>query len=482
MRFNVKDVCKILIIFFSSFLLGIWAVRHTIALRNILLFVTAFLSLIYLYWILRNWQSYFSRIYLFKVNFLPVGLILSMFFWVIVHYIFFSQFPEKQLNELSSTWLRAFIASIIGFACALVFCQHQRPSYLLWLGLIASFLVLIYQYIPKAIANGSLFAPDYFGTYIYWAKFNGVLAGIILFSGTLGLLIDSLRQLPEDPSLNDNISSRFNKVILPLILSLGLLLPIYSFVFIFNAKNGVGVAAILLFFWFLVGGIYLLVQSFRKNRNKKSTQKWIRWIFIYLSILLLFSSFVYLHAKNNPGWESLIEDIRFSAQIDNHDNWKNVSKYGYPNREDGSRVTTNTYERVAWGVFGLRLIADRPLGNGVLRDLPNQMRQVGIEFNDSSYTHSAWIDLGLSYGWPGALLIPSALLLCLLACIKRYSGPYRATVASLAVSFLILYAVGEYAFQHGIEILLFISTFLASLVLLDDNSASDQKMQRLWLK
>ncbi len=139
MRFNVKDVCKILIIFFSSFLLGIWAVRHTIALRNILLFVTAFLSLIYLYWILRNWQSSFSRIYLFKVNFLPVGLILSMFFWVIVHYIFFSQFPEKQLNELSSTWLRAFIASIIGFACALVFCQHQRPSYLLWLGLIASF-------------------------------------------------------------------------------------------------------------------------------------------------------------------------------------------------------------------------------------------------------------------------------------------------------------------------------------------------------
>ncbi len=64
--------------------------------------------------------------------------------------------------------------------------------------------------------------------------------------------------------------------------------------------------------------------------------------------------------------------------------------------------------------------------------------------------------------------MPAVLLLCLLLCMNRYRGPYRATVA-----FLVLYLVGEYAFRHGIEILLFISTLMAGLVLFDQKSSTE---------
>ncbi len=467
MQTNSKDTYGLFIIFFSSFLLGIWATTNTIALRNILLVITTLISLVYLKRLFKDGQLFFLKTRIFSLGLLdwaPLGLILSMFIWLIVHYLFFSQFPEKQWDELTSTWLRAFLAAIIGFSCAIALRRNQSFAWLLWLGLIVSFLVLLYQYIPKAIAKNSLFAPDYFGNYIYWAKFNGVLAGIILFAGTLGLSIDSLRQLQTDPCAKVNESHRLNKAIILIVITLGLLLPIYSFVFIFNAKNGVGVAAILLIFWFIVVSIYLWNQFFKNEGLKQSGRKWARWIATYLIILMIFSWFTYQHTKNNPGWESLIEDIHISAQTDTYQNWKNPSKFGYPLHGDGSSVTANTYERMAWGIVGFKLIVKNPLGNGVLRSFPQQMKQTGIEFNHAAYTHSAWIDLGLSYGWLGVLLIPTALFLCLIVSIDKYRGPYRATVSFLAVSFLVLYLIGEYAFQHGIEILIFVGVLLASII------------------
>jgi hypothetical protein len=471
-----SDQKGIALIVLTSFLLGIWATVGTIALRNVLLVLATALSIIYLtQWFkaqpvsfLQNQFRYSSILY-----WLPSALIMAMFIWVIVHYLFFSQFLQKQWDELTSTWLRSLMASIIGFACALALRRNQSFAWLLSLGLIVSFLVLIYQYIPKALANRSLLATDYFGNYIYWAKFSGVLAGIILFAGTLGFSLDGARRLFTSSSEVTRQTSRFQKIGLGFAITLGLFLPIYSFVYIFSAKNGVGVAAILFIFWLVVGGIYLVIHFFGKGRHQFSNRNQLRWV---LSCLIVISTFIWLgyqHIKNNPGWESLIEDIRISVQIDTHQNWKSPPKYGYPKRADGSNVAGNTYERVSWGTVGLRLIADHPLGNGMLRSMPSQMQQVGIEFNDVVYTHSAWIDLGLSYGWPGLLLIPTALLLCLITCIKKYRGPYRATVASLAVSFLVLYLVGEYAFQHGIEILLFISALLAGLIFPNQNSIPD---------
>jgi hypothetical protein len=53
------------------------------------------------------------------------------------------------------------------------------------------------------------------------------------------------------------------------------------------------------------------------------------------------------------------------------------------------------------------------------------MDQVEIDYKSAVYTHSSWIDLALSFGWLGMLLLlASSHLLCLLACVKKYRGAY----------------------------------------------------------
>jgi len=112
--------------------------------------------------------------------------------------------------------------------------------------------------------------------------------------------------------------------------------------------------------------------------------------------------------------------------------------------------------------LGLRAIAERPLGYGVFRSFPEQMRAKGVGYaGETPYTHSAWIDFGLAYGIPGLLFLPCALILILVKTIRHPSMPNRATVLLLAVAVLILYTVGEYGFKHGIEILFFMMSFLA---------------------
>ncbi len=473
----LKDNIGISLILLTSILLGIWATVGTIALRNVLLVLATTLSIIYVSQSFKAQPVSFLQNQFCSSNFLcwlPSVLILVMFLWVIAHYLLLSQFPQKQWDELMSTWLRSFMASIIGFGCALALRRNQSFAWLLGFGLVISFLVLIYQYIPKAIAAQSLFAPDPFGNYIYWAKFSGVLVGTILFAGTLGLSIDGLLRLLVSSSEADKQGSRTRKITLGFMIILGLFLPVYAFVYIFSAKNGIGVVTILFIFWLVVGGFYLVIYFFGKEQNQFFNRNWLRLALGCMIVISALTWLGYQHVKNNSGWESLIEDIRISSQIDTYQNWKSPSKYGYPKRADGSYVASNTYERVAWAIVGLRIIVEKPLGNGTLRDLPNQMRQVGIEFNDASYTHSAWIDLGLSYGLPGLIILPVVLLICLLLCINKSRSPYRATIASLALVFLVLYLVGEYAFQHGIEILFFICALLAGLILLDQKSISDR--------
>lgn len=465
-----------LLIFLSSILLGIWATVNTIALRNILLVFNAGLSIIYIREWLKVRDASLIKNHLRSTDFfcwLPSILIMAMFIWVIAHYLLFSQSPQKQWEELSSTWLRAFMASVIGFGCALALRRNQSFAWLLWLGLIVSFLLLTYQYIPKAINARSIFATDWYGDYIYWAKYSGVLAGTILFAGTLGLSIDSMRQLSTVSKIKRGISGKPNTIFLVFMIIFGLILPVYAFVFIFSAKNGVGVATLLLIFWFVVFSAYFLIGFIGRERHRHSNQGGILKLTIFLFSLSFFW-FAYQHVKNNPGWESLIEDMQISAQINKFQNWKNPSKYGYPKRADGSSVASNTYERTALALVGLKLISNDPIGNGVLRSLPYQMQKGGFEYDFLlNYTHSAWIDLGLSYGWPGLIMLPTMLILCLITCIKKYRGPYRATVASLGFSLLVLYSVGEYAFQHGIEILLFISALLAGLILPTQKPISD---------
>jgi hypothetical protein len=463
---SYEDKKGLLLILISSCVLGIWAVSHTIALRNLLLIGGSLLAIAY-------WSDFFrlrkdgvvshffdipNRFY-----YLPFILTSMMLLWTVVHFFWFSEYPERQLHELTSTWFRAFLALLLGSATGLALLRNRSCTWLLWLGLLVSFLVLMAQYVPKALDQGSLFAVDLFGDYIYWAKFNGALAGSILFAGILGLIIDQRRGIHRE-------ENAFDKHHLPLVLLrylyliLGVTLPLYAFVFIFSTKNGVGALTILLVFWLaflaVLGLKHALFSSNGWAQFKFSSQL----VVMGLAGSLLFVWLITKHIEQNPGWGTLFEDLSIATQIDQYTHWQNPPERGLPRRGDGSAVTSNTYERVSWGMVGLRLIQNNWKGIGILRSLPQSMQKQGIEFNAASYTHSGWIDFGLAFGLPGLIMLPVALSLCVLLSLIHKKINFRATIFSLALILLILFSVGEYGFQHGIEILFFISAFLSTLI------------------
>ena len=448
------------IVILSSLLLGIWAVRETIAVRNILLFGGAPLSV---YYITQEFKRSSLKQQCDFWRILPILLLGLTFVWVVGHYFFLSIDSFQQLKELKSTWLRALMAAIVGLATGLALRNHPNRLNLLWLGVFISFIILFYQYIPHAIAQQKIFVPNY-DYYLFQHKINTVLMGMILLAGVDGALFDHLR----------SIGFRWCYLRLSYLLYwlIGTAMVLWSFVYIVDTRNGIGLSTILYGFWFLFAFIILIERQIQSPNLKN----WFVFLFVAsgLSIILCFA---FLQTKVNQGWTTLISDAKIAVQINHYPNWQNLAQLGYPKREDGQTVALNTYERVAWATAGSKAILGYPAGAGVLSfpfaihpkrppNMPTDQSTSGIA------THSGWVELGLAFGVPMLTLIFGSLLLSFLNAIR---GNYTTKMTILGFTVLIssLYTVGEVAINHGLEILFFFLALLPSLMLTKPHQTSD---------
>jgi hypothetical protein len=436
------------LIFISSVLLGIWATKDTIALRNILLVLGALLSLIY---ITLEFRLHHLASQLTLKTSVPLILIGLMFSWVVFHYFFLSRYPEQQFDELKSTWIRSFLAVILALGTGLAIERKPNLIHLLWLGILASFLVLFYQYIPIAIAKKSLFAPDYYGpSYIYLAKINGVLMGTVLIAGLTGTLIDTARRGNSKTILFASIYWL-----------VGVFLAIYSYVYILMARNGIGLATLLFIIWTTIG-----IAVYLRNRLKKQTIQIPKLLFLSaVAVILFFSWFAKEHLKTHPNWLNLFQDISVGIQVEKYPNWKSPM-YGLPMNQSGSVVDSSAYVRAAWATVGLTLMMpEYPMGLGILnRPFPSLIKQMyDIELPvDLSSTHSAWIEFGLAFGYPGVLLLLSSLvILAVRSLCKQFF--FSATSISISLSLLLMYTVGELSTAHAVEILFYWIAFLFAI-------------------
>jgi hypothetical protein len=438
-RFNQLGIG---LVFISSVLLGIWATRDTIALRNILLVLGSVLSLIY---IMLEFRLHHLATQLTWKRCLPLILIGLMFAWVVFHYLFLSRYPELQFDELKSTWLRSFLAVILALGTGLAIGRKPNLINLLWLGILTSFLVLFYQYIPIALKNKNLFAPDHYGpSYIYLAKINGVLMGTILIAGLTGTLIDAARR--------GNLKAIFFTSIYWFT---GVFLAIYSHVYIFMARNGVGLAALIFMGWVVIG-----VAVYVRNRINNQTVQISKFLIASTLALVATCLFGWLglqHIKSAPSWLSLVDDISIAVQIEKYPNWRDPATLGYPKKSDGNAVVPNTYERAAWATAGAVLfLPENPFGLGILnRPYPRLLQEkYGKDVGYIPSTHSAWIEFGLAFGYPGALLLLSTLIILI---ARSLLNPFifRSTSFSISLSLLLMYTVGELSVAHAVEVLFY---------------------------
>ncbi|BEI32929.1 hypothetical protein [Polynucleobacter sp. HIN5] len=433
----------------SAILLGCWAVKDTIALRNAMLFLGAPIAALYCYQVFKTWHD--QGIAISFCYFIPIILIGLMFGWIIFHFLFLARFPELQFQELRSTWLRAFMGVVLGLATGIALTKRPAAVNILWLGFIPSFLYLYYQYAQKAAIAQSLFAPDYHG-YIFYGKISGVLVGTIFIAGVLGTLLDLFPRL--------GARAKWAMIIFWLFAT-GIAL--FSYVFIFDALNGVGLS----FLIFGAVGVGLLIRLVHSFFAKPEIKKVVIHFVFLVSLVGAAGWFGWHQAKLNPGWATLIEDMNIAVQVHEYPNWQDPATLGFPKNALGKQVRVNTYERVSWAVVGMTILAPQtPLGVGILS------RPFGMLLNETFpnsskgiiSSHSAWVELTLAFGFP-ALVLTLGAIGSILVLALHSSGPFRYLVLLLGFSILCLYTVGEVSSQHGIEILYFMIALMAGLLI-----------------
>lgn len=442
-----------LIILVSSTLLAVWSLTNTIGLRNALLALGALTALL----LLRQYskiptanisQGNFQQSIL---RFLPIILSICMLAWVIMHYLLFTQEPGQQFKELTSTWLRVLEALLIGAATGIALQQHPRRAQFLWFGILCSFAYLLSHYLVAYSHSGQLFMPNYYFTSPFGNKINTVLMGGLFISAVCGSSAAAL--LHNRPQYAWPIYCFW---------VLGTFLILFAFTTIIDTRNGVGVGIILLASWAFFIGISKLVRQIRLGK--------LDWKIGLATLIpaLLIILFVQQHLSINRGWNHFIDDVSVAIKIDEVPHWQDVKKYGYPKTDNGEQVYPNNYERAAWATAGIRSLIQNPLGYGMLEhSLGKVIRQSFPEAMIRS-SHSAWIDLGLAFGFPGLILTLGALLSTIVIALKTQSEN-RLVAIWIAADLLLTFTIAEVSSKHTIEILFFCIALLNTMLLAPKN-------------
>jgi hypothetical protein len=438
-------ILSALIICISTVLLAIWSIRDTIALRNVLLVLGALVALFLIKQYLKQPQKIASNSIW---HYAPIILSACTLVWVGIHYLVFSQDSALQLKDLTSTWVRVLMASMIGAATGLVIKDNPQRSQYLWFGIFCSFAYLLVHYLEAYSQSGALFMPDYYFTSPFSNKINTVLMGGLFIAAICGA---------SATALTSKYSPSYPRIIY-IYWAIAVAIILFAYTTIIDTRNGLGVGLILLSAWVLYVFCVMLGRQLLTR-----TLNWKRGILILLPILFIFI-FVQQHLNINRGWNNFFEDIAIGFQIDEVPNWQNIQKFGYPKTPSGEQVYPNNYERAAWAAAGVRTMQENPLGYGLLEHSLGKMIQKSYPEAVIRSSHSAWVDFGLAFGIPGLALVLGALISTIALAIRSHS-PNKLLVVWMAFSLLLIFTIAEVSSNHTIEILFFCIALLNTMVL-----------------
>lgn len=435
-----KPSIEIVLLGLTFALIAIWAIPHTIAIRNILLLMCLPLALVCL-------KRHLPISYGFSIAIL---FLMILFIWMVAHYLIFSFSPAIELKELTSTGLRSIFGCLIAIAIAAVI-KSKKYSFE-WLS------TAFYLYSHGIV--GIYFFQSY--SLEVWLRPDDFLAKNHSNDGVNKVNPAFMASIAVAVAYA-NISVIFEKYqdfktifikIWPHVLGV---LVSFTSVFLVNTKNGVAISLFLTII-FVIVTIFNIFKNFKKNK--------------YLLFALLFTVIagvaLWLNhsAKTSPGWQTMLRDAAISIQVDKYKNWQNEPAMGLP--PSGSAQPIANYSRFSWAAKGVLLIKDYPMGYGTLthQSFPALLKLEGIDIvcsMETCGTHSGWVDFGLAYGVPGILCLTLAIAFGLYAGLRiRDSYAVLACWIFLVALFAPLFQ--EIAMKHLFEIWLFIIAFASGLV------------------
>jgi hypothetical protein len=431
-------------------LFAIWYYPRTNFLSDLCMIIGALLSVYVLF---------VNRSFFKTKQSIPFWLLVLLLIWLVFHLLFLSNNLPLQFREFTSIWKRAVIGIVfaLGFGMALASTKTKNGIWVLfYLGVIMPTLIFLTKYLIRMFASRygwdvpeylALYAGRYSAFYIYKTDY-------VLFC--LPALAISLAQL------KDNL----NKDLVLVTENLAYLLMVAAVLttfFLGGIKNGMAYSALLI----LVFIICVLRTQFNKTLPSGLGGKLGSTWFLKLSMLFMMCAVCILafvrHIDQNPSWKSLWADSKVAMKVDQIDSWKYWGAKGYPLNEYGNHVSATNYERLAWGIVGLRLLGENPLGYGLIENSFYYLTKKNWPDSLLSQSHSGWLDLALGIGIPGFGLLLIAFLLAMFFLIfcKANNHPsnqrefWSRNIVWVMSAIILLWCTSEISFKIPLINLLF---------------------------
>lgn len=387
-------------------LYGIWNYPLTNFLSDLCMIVGALLSVYILY---------INRDFFRTKQAIPFWLLVLLLVWIVFHFLFLSNSFTLQLRELTNIWKRVVIGIIfgLGFGIALANSKPKKGYWILfYMGMTMPALIFLSRYGLNIIAThyGSNL-PEYFVLhsnrdsvfYMYKTDHSAFLLPTVAIT---------LAQLSRN-FLGGRIFTIANFIYCLVLMS------VLTIFYLVDIKNGMAYSAILIFAFLFFTIRRSLAKLDRKNLQIESLKKSLVGLFAAFLLGFFLWTFLGHHIEKNPSWKSIWVDSQLAVQVDQIDAWKYWGGKGYPINEYGKSVARTNYERIAWGVIGLRLLQENPFGYGLAENSFGYLTKLKWPDSLLLQSHSGWLDLALGIGIPGVGLILTTLGLVLFGATKK---------------------------------------------------------------
>lgn len=438
-------VCAQAILF--AILFAVWALPHTIFIRNFCLELGAVIGL---------YQIYTYRNFLTNKNAIPIYLIVALFVWATIHLLFLSNDFALQLGEYQSIWKRSLIGAIfaLGFGLGIPNTSpkaRQCTWAIFYLGLVLPTLIYILKF-----------------SLLYYEKQSGIHVGsywhiYIAKTAYMGFCIPALAVALGQ------IYSQINQEKWLTWANLIYLGTIPAVLFVFYAENIKNGALYSLIFILVFIGL-ITYQYFKASPVK---------IGLLLALVILGSVFfIKQHIEKNPSWQTFIADSKVATQVEHIDAWR-VCRSEAPENDLGIQVSDTNYSRIAWGISALKLVAQYPLGYGLVEGSFGHLGKKIWPESCLTQSHSGWLDLALGIGVPGMFWVLGGFLfsLSLLKNIPLGSAallsPWVAMAFSVLLCFLLIWCTTEISQKIYFEELLFFLAFSGAIAIV--GTSTNQK-------
>jgi hypothetical protein len=435
---------------------GVWVLPNTVFIRHFCLIAGACFGL-YVIWP--------RRALLLIREAIPIWLIVFLLVWVTLHLFFIGQDYVRQLEEFTKIWKK--IAISVPFALGLGLAlgsqlsnpkNTQKYWAIIYLGFLLPMAIYFVKwiaalYLPRygyTIPQFLILSPDHLNNPWAIPRAFYVFFCLPALAIALGQMIYSIQ------------ARQFK-----LRSSIVYLLAIPLTLLIFHIEvDRLGIAYGLIS---IVAAIFFGFMPMLRRRQMS-------WrVGAILLILLLVSGYIATKAiQSNSQWKPLIGDAKIAIQVDRFDHWKNRKK-GYPVNELGATVSASNYERISWALAGPRLLIDEPLGYGLMSLSFSALGKKKWPDSDLSWTHSAWLDFALGYGFPGLLLLAGAAALAYRNS-RCLTYPWRALGCWAIPSASLVMVAKEVSSETIMNALIFLIVLIVAITMVKPVAAHQSKL------